>query len=169
MDELLPHRFRPSDLLGTGPGLRPLLSGNLKTRGADARRTGEPEPAGPLAGVDPGLPPEVAELARAALAAAARCHAPYSLCRSGVALRLARDPSPWVVCGGYVESVAYNPSLGPLQSALVALRLLGHRDWTRVEQAVLVEERGARVSQEAVTAATLKAIAPGATLHVVHS
>ncbi|KAL6777496.1 CDD1 [Auxenochlorella protothecoides x Auxenochlorella symbiontica] len=166
LDQLLPHRFRPSDLLGSGPGLRPLLSGNLKAGGPGS--SSDPAPDEALAAVDSSLDPGVLELTQAALAAAARCHAPYSLCRSGVALRLGAELAGPAVSGGYVESVAYNPSLGPLQCALVCMRLRGHADWSRIEEVVLVEDRQASVSQEAVTAATLRAIAPRARLHIVH-
>ena len=64
-----------------------------------------------------------------------------------------------------MENAAYNPSLSPLQVALVALILAGD-DFSAISQVCLVEVRGAVISQKGVTEAVLSTIAPGVTLQV---
>lgn len=60
------------------------------------------------------------EWANAAIQAAKRSHAPYTLAYAGVALHMANGD---VYLGSYAENAAYNPSLPPLQAALNHLRL----------------------------------------------
>lgn len=80
-------------------------------------------------------------LAEAALAAAARSHAPYTDSPAGVALEL-EDGS--VVAGAYIESVAYNPSLDALRAALALARFRG---WpvNRVQRIELAHSSAGRV------------------------
>src|SRR5436853_5633850 len=73
----------------------------------------------PVKEVDLILPKEASDaLVLAALAAARKSYAPYTKAYSGVAIgtRLGRTYK-----GAYIENAAYNPSLPPLQTALVAL------------------------------------------------
>ena len=56
------------------------------------------------------------EAVRQASAQATASYAPYSRCPAGLALITASQD---VYAGPYVESAAYNPSLSPLQSAIV--------------------------------------------------
>ena len=93
-----------------------------------------------------------------------------------------------VVGGGVIESVAYNPTLPPLQVALAALLSRGVRDWGLIEEAVLVEEEGGGTSMTSSTGsevgrrvgaaagkcvycysteAVMRAIAPDASLHTL--
>ncbi|KAI3447119.1 hypothetical protein Pfo_003784 [Paulownia fortunei] len=97
-------------------------------------------------------------LREAALEAANSAHAPYSGCPSGVALM---DCEGKVYRGSYVESAAYNPSLGPVQAALVAYVARGGGvGYERIVAAVLVEKEGAKVRQEATARLLLKAVSP---------
>jgi cytidine deaminase len=98
----------------------------------------------------------------AALAAANRCHAPYTSSFSGVALRTADG---LLRCGSYSECAAYNPSLGPMQAALSALAVAGVA-FAEIEEAVLVEVTGATASQAEVARAVLAAVS-GVTLRVL--
>ncbi|KAL2519384.1 Cytidine deaminase 1 [Abeliophyllum distichum] len=82
-------------------------------------------------------------LRKAALEATNNAHAPYSGCPSGVALM---DSEGKVYRGSYVESAAYNPSLGPVQAALVAYVAGGGGGYESIVAAVLVEKEGAKVS-----------------------
>ena len=112
-----------------------------------------------------------AALAELALAAARTSYAPYSRDRSGVALS-ARYPNGTLATfsGGIIESVAYNPTLPPLQVALAAMLAGGLRDWGRIEAAVLAEPPLPRLTSYAPTTVdTLQSIAPGARLSVVHT
>ncbi|KAL8228581.1 hypothetical protein R6Q59_000028 [Mikania micrantha] len=100
-----------------------------------------------------------------ALAAARESHAPYSGCPSGVALM---DCEGKVYKGSYVESAAYNPSLMPVQAALVAYMVAGNGGYERIVAAVLAEREGVMVRQEATARLMLNHISPKCELRVVH-
>ncbi|CAI0885535.1 Cytidine deaminase [Serratia entomophila] len=93
-------------------------------------------------------------LAQAALAAANQSHAPYSNAHSGVALE-AEDGT--LYAGRYAENAAFNPSLPPLQAALILLNVSGG-DCLKIRRAVLAEPQGAIFSQWDATRATLEAL-----------
>ncbi|KAK7272766.1 hypothetical protein RJT34_29589 [Clitoria ternatea] len=93
----------------------------------------------------------------AALEAANASHAPYSGSPSGVALL---DSFGNVFKGSYVESAAYNPSLGPLQAALVAFVAGCGGGYEEVVAAVLVEKEGAVIKQEHTVRLLLQSISP---------
>ena len=98
------------------------------------------------------------KLAVAALEAANASHAPYSASPSGVAVM---DCEGKVYRGSYIESAAYNPSLGPLQAAIVAYVAGGcGGGYERLVAAVLVEKEGAVVNQEHTARLLLQAISP---------
>lgn len=114
-----------------------------------------------LAIVDERVPGDIAELlARAGR----RAHAPYSRCPAAVVLRLANGQ---LVAGAPIESVAFNPTIGPLQAALVELIALG-RAYADIESAHLAVVAGGLVDQAPGTQALLAAIAPEAPLTVTH-
>ncbi len=92
-------------------------------------------------------------LEQAAIEAASRSHAPYSNACSGVALQTIDGT---IFSGRYAENAAFNPSLPPLQAALIALNMAGYA-LADIHQAVLAENPAARFSQQAATAATLAA------------
>jgi cytidine deaminase len=97
------------------------------------------------------------EAERRALDAARYGYAPYSLAPSGVTI---------VACGGsyagsYIENAAFNPSLPPLQSALVGF-LFGGEDFADITVVVLCEVDGASISQKDTTADVIKLLAPAA-------
>lgn len=92
-------------------------------------------------------------LLQAALDAANASHAPYSLAYSGVALETARA----IYAGRYAENAAFNPSLPPLQAALILLNMSGD-SLHAIRRAALVECRQAPLSQYAATHATLQAL-----------
>ena len=126
---LLPEAFAPRDLgIATDP-----LDGAAVALVLDA------PPADPLVDV--------------ARSSAERAYAPYSGTRAGVALR-ARDGAMYG--GASLESAAYNPSLPPLQDALVALLFAGKR-LDEIEACALVETPGA-ISHRAHAEALLRAL-----------
>ncbi|MGO4743622.1 cytidine deaminase [Serratia quinivorans] len=94
------------------------------------------------------------ELEKAALAAANQSHAPYSNAHSGVALE-AEDGTLYT--GRYAENAAFNPSLPPLQAALVLMNVSGG-DCQKVVRAVLAEPDSAILTQWDATRATLAAL-----------
>ena len=77
------------------------------------------------------------ELVNAATRATEKSYAPYSKCRSGVALKLENGD---IVTGQSAENAAYNPGMTAVESALVNLRLhhLGKAE-SRIVDAVMVE------------------------------
>lgn len=93
----------------------------------------------------------------AALEAANNAHAPYSGCPSAVALM---DCEGKVYRGSYIESAAYNPSLGPVQAALVAYVAGEGGGYEKIVGSVLVEKEGAKVRQEDTARLLLKAVSP---------
>ena len=110
---------------------------------------------------DAGLPAGVAD---ALVAAGARSHAPYSSTPAAVALRCA-DGTTWT--GAVLESVAFNPTIGPLQDALVGLLASGH-ELPDLVSAWIAVPRDALVDHVAATRAALAAAAPGIGLYVTY-
>lgn len=94
-------------------------------------------------------------LVEAALAAANASYAPYSFSYSGVALETANGA---IYSGSYAENAAYNPSMAPLEAALVNLAIRGGAAYSQITGAVLVEELNAKASCVSVTRAVLRAI-----------
>ncbi|MBN3114362.1 cytidine deaminase [Pectobacterium brasiliense] len=86
-------------------------------------------------------------LARRALDAANRSHAPYSKAISGIALETS---SGNIYTGRYAENAAFNPSLPPLQVALNLMNLAGEAPCT-IKHAAVVERRHAVVSHWAIS------------------
>lgn len=99
-------------------------------------------------------------LATLALAAAKRSNAPYTGAFAGVALAT-RDGQRFA--GAVAESAAYNPTLAPMQAALIALHHSGGA-FDQIERAVLVELDDALISQLDAATAILASLAPNATL-----
>jgi cytidine deaminase len=95
------------------------------------------------------------ELAAAALAAANASYAPYSHAYAGVALRT-RDGA--IFRGSLAENAAYNPSMSPLEAAIVSLVITGGKAYADIAEAVLVEVKAAPVSQAGATRAVLASI-----------
>lgn len=136
--EFLPGAFGPTDL-GLKNGMFPVRETALKLS------------------ADEGDP-----LAAAALEAARKSYAPYSKSPAGVALVTTAGR---VFRGSYLENAAFNPSLSPLQVALVGLVLAGE-DFAALSKACLIEVEGATVSQRSVTEAVLRTLVPTARLEV---
>ncbi|HYZ78529.1 MAG TPA: cytidine deaminase [Gaiellaceae bacterium] len=129
LTELLPAAFGPADLDVEATLMSPQDHGLVLDRPSD----------------DP--------LALAALAAANASYAPYSKGYAGVALQ---TQSGAVYAGRYAENAAFNPSVSPLESALVMRVLDGHAD-DAVTRAVLVET-ASKASQEGATRELLRVV-----------
>ena len=104
--------------------------------------------------VDHGYQGEGDALAQAAIAAANQSHAPYSGSHCGIALRTASGAT---VTGRYAENAAFNPSLPPLQAALILLNMQGEA-CENIKAAALAEVENATLDQFAATQATLAAL-----------
>ncbi|MDC9589015.1 cytidine deaminase [Xenorhabdus sp. XENO-10] len=94
------------------------------------------------------------ELVQAGLAAANRSHAPYSQSHSGIALQ---DEQGKIYTGRYAENAAFNPSLPPLQAALIFMNMAGG-NCQSIKRAVLVEGENNHLSQWNATESTLTAL-----------
>lgn len=91
-------------------------------------------------------------LQQAAIQAASRAYAPYSLAFSAVALQVGEQ----IICGKYAENAAFNPTFLPMQSALNYRLFLGLAD-TPVSRIVLAEAQGS-LSSGAMTEALAKSL-----------
>lgn len=85
-----------------------------------------------------------------------RSHAPYTKNLSGVSVKLKTGET---YQGAYAENAAFNPSLPPLQVAIVQL-LLDGKPLESIESAALAEMADGTISHLADTQATLEAINP---------
>jgi cytidine deaminase len=102
-------------------------------------------------------------VADALVAAARHAHAPYSKCPGAIVLELSDGR---LISGASVESVAFNPTVGPLQAALVELLAAG-RPYSDIVSATLGTVLGGAVDYSASTCELLGKIAPDAPLSVV--
>ena len=131
LSSLLPHPFGPLDL-------------NVKH--------------GPLS--QPKIKPQDIEgdPARSARYAAARAYAPYTNSQSGVSIR---SRGGKIYIGSYIENAAFNPSLPPLQVALVSMALAGE-EFSEIAEVVLAEASNNSISQLSATKSLVTAITPRA-------
>lgn len=125
-----------------------------------------PEAFGPAdLGIESGLMAEVKHqfvcddedaLIQQAVEAMNMSHAPYTNNLSGLALELANGR---VFKGAYAENAAFNPSLPPLQVALIQVLLAGET-FDSIKAAALVENSKGEISHLADTQSTLEALNP---------
>jgi cytidine deaminase len=101
-------------------------------------------------------------IAAALVGAGRRGHAPYSGCAAACVLVLADGVT---VPGTVLESVAFNPTIGPVQDALVGLLAAG-RSSGDIAEAWLGVGRDAAIGHEMMARDLLSAAAPGAAVHV---
>lgn len=144
LNVLLPASFGPGDLGVTGA----LLSRQ------DQKMELKP-------GADMGDP----ILTAAAFEAANTSYAPYSKEGSGVAVRL-QDGT--VYTGRYSENAAFNPSLSPFQGALIGM-VADKREFSEIQDVVLVERDGARASQKPATQTLLRSLGSDASFTVAYA
>ena len=98
-----------------------------------------------------------------ALQAAKKAYAPYTKAYSGVALQTTDGQ---VMSGSYLENVAFNPSLPPLQAALVHLIQSGY-EYADIDQVVLAQIKGNIIDQAAATQMLLTSVNQNAKLTTV--
>ena len=91
-----------------------------------------------------------------ALAAANSSYAPYTSDFSGVCIQTTYGD---IYTGSYAENAAYNPSMSPLEAALVLLSMSGD-SYQYIARVVLVEAAASKCSQLEATIDVLAAIAP---------
>src|ERR1051325_393474 len=94
-------------------------------------------------------------LVQAALEAANASYAPYTSSYAGVALKT-RDGA--IFAGRIAENAAFNPSMSPLEQAIVNLVIGGGRTFADIVDAVLVEAADSKASQVDATTDVLATI-----------
>ena len=94
----------------------------------------------------------------AALQAANTSYAPYSLSYAGVALKTS-DGS--IYTGSVAENAAFNPSMSPLEAAIVTLTINGGKKYSDITDAVLVEATASKASQIGATRDVLGTMTKG--------
>lgn len=104
--------------------------------------------------VDHAFAPAGDKLQQAAIRAASQSHAPYSFSYSGVALE---SHSGAIYSGRYAENAAFNPSLPPLQAALILMNM-HHEPLETIRRAALAESAEGTLTQADATRATLAAL-----------
>lgn len=132
----LPDAFGPGDLGFTG-GLMDVKYNNLSL-------------------VNPTSDPVILE----ALNQANKSYAIYTSCFCGVAIQVT-DGS--IYGGSYAENAAYNPSMSPLEAALVTLVMNGS-NFSFISRIVLVEAEGSKESQLSATTAVASSVSPSISL-----
>ena len=104
-----------------------------------------------------------ATIADRLLDAGRRAHAPYSKCPGAVVLAL-RDGQ--MVSGFSIESVAFNPTMGPLQAAMINLIAHGY-EAADIAEAALGTRLGGNVDYSLSVTELLGKIAPTAPLNIL--
>ncbi|HET7436137.1 MAG TPA: cytidine deaminase [Thermoanaerobaculia bacterium] len=127
--QFLPHAFGPSDL-GVAAALMAPQSNGLTLDTNDA-------------------------LLRAALDAANASYSPYARSYAGVALQT-RDGA--IFTGALAENAAFNPSMSPLEAAVVNLVIRGGKSYDDITDAAMVEVENAQASQLDTTQAVLRSM-----------
>lgn len=135
LSALLPQAFGPQDL---GVTTRLMLSQNNNLQMT---------------------PPPVDPFVISAFNAANTSYSPYTADYSGVCL--ATNLGSYV--GAYAENAAYNPSMSPLEAALVLLIMSGD-SYNNINRAILVEANNNKCSQLSATRDVLAAVAENITL-----
>ncbi|MDN3610162.1 cytidine deaminase [Vibrio ostreicida] len=125
-----------------------------------------PDSFGPVTlGMESGLMTEVNHgktcvesdtMINSALEALNKSYAPYSHNLSGVSIKLKNGN---VYQGAYAENAAFNPSLPPLQVAIIQL-LMDSQSFEDIEAVALVEMAQSSISHLATTQSTIEAINP---------
>lgn len=129
---LLPEPFGPQDLG---------LSGNLLTMPDQCR-----------------LVVHGSKLIARAIEAAEASYVPYSQSKSGVAIETFDGT---IYLGSHLENAAFNPSISPLQAALIAL-VADLKAYSEIRAVAFYEHPNAKISQESASRELLKQIAPEA-------
>ncbi|WNJ94961.1 cytidine deaminase [Vibrio ruber] len=95
-------------------------------------------------------------LQQQAVKALNKSYAPYSEALSGVAIELINQQT---YLGAYAENAAFNPSLPPLQVALIQLIMNGYL-FSDIKRVVLAETKNQTVTHQDTTRSVLQKIAP---------
>ena len=185
LHEWLPHRFGPQDLLDddfpllmesrhhglelaedqTGNGSVDILETGIGRPSRQALVSDRVSNSADCSRVLDSSELDSDVLLKAAISAANSSYSPYSNSPSGLSFRTRQGT---VFAGSYVESAAYNPSLPPLQNAIVAMISQGsHYVYSDIQEVILAEIKGAPVQYSGSIKMILEKIAPEASFMTV--
>lgn len=102
------------------------------------------------------------KLTQAAIVAATNSYAPYSTSYAGVSLRM-HDNS--ILSGSYLENVAFNPSVGAMHAALVAVQMHRYK-YAQIEEVALAASDSDKVGHVAITTLLMQSL--GITCQLQH-
>lgn len=158
LGQLLPMRFKPTDLLDSKetPLLLQAQHHQVSFTEESKRQIQAWEDAGET---------KLVEAAFEALKECENAYSPYSGCPAGAAI-LTSDGG--VYAGGYIESAAYNPSMLPLQSAIIDAVIDGMPCYSEMKAAILVEVDGGGVQHRNTMEINVSQIAPQASFYCLH-
>jgi cytidine deaminase len=158
LGQLLPMRFKPADLLqDSNVPLLLLPQDNRVEFTSDAKEQLETWRAqGRM---------DLVEAANEALKECMNAYSPYSKCPSGAAIVTHEGG---IYSGGYIESAAYNPSMVPLQTAIVDAVIDGMPSYSTLKAALLVELKHGAVQHSKSMGVNVSQIAPDAEFKVLH-
>lgn len=152
LGQLLPMRFKPSDLLDNGES--PLL-----LQPQNHNMTFSKESRDQILAWERSGDTLLVEAAYEALKECNTSYSPYSGCPAGASILTAEGG---VYAGGYIESAAYNPSMLPLQSAIIDAVIDGMPCYNEMKAAILVETDGGAVQHRKTMEVNVGQIAPQA-------
>jgi len=155
LGQLLPMRFKPTDLLEDSKA--PLLLLPQENKVEFTKESLEQIQRWKDSGDD-----LLVNAADQALKECINAYSPYSRCPAGAAIVTEEGG---VYSGGYIESAAYNPSMLPLQSAIIDAVIDGMPCYTTMTHAVIVEIDGGAVQHRRTMEINMGQIAPDATLY----
>lgn len=155
LGQLLPMRFKPGDLLDITetPLLLQPQCHKVAFSEESKRQIQQWEHNGEM---------QLVEAAYEALKECKNAYSPYSGCPAGAAILTTEGG---VYAGGYIESAAYNPSMLPLQSAIIDAVIDGMPCYSEMKAAILVEVEGGPVQHRKTMEVNVAQIAPQAQFH----
>lgn len=158
LGQLLPMRFKPTDLL-EDPSTPLLLlpqNNNVEFTAQAKEQIQKWRDSGNTL---------LVQAAEAALEECKNAYCPYSRCPASASIV---TDEGGVYAGGYIESAAYNPSMLPLQSAIIDAVIDGMPCYTKMTAAVLLEIDGGAIQHAGTMRVNVAQIAPQADLFVLH-
>eukprot|EP00889_Picochlorum_renovo_P007751 jgi/Picre1/34781/NNA_002247.t1 len=158
LGQLLPMRFKPTDLLEDPETPLLLLPQNNQVEFS-------PQAEEQIQGWRDSGNTLLVQAAEAALEECRNAYCPYSRCPASASI-VTDDGG--VYAGGYIESAAYNPSMLPLQSAIIDAVIDGMPCYTKMTAAILLETEGGAVQHDRTMRVNVAQISPQADFFVLH-
>ncbi|KAK2946459.1 putative Cytidine deaminase [Blattamonas nauphoetae] len=149
IQEFLPEAFRPVALNIDWKKINPFISTfNNATLDSDISS----------------LPENQKSLVNKTFDAFKKAYSPFQISQTSPSAAGIRLKNGDVFSAGYLENIAFNPSMMPLNAALVAMLTQSHNhDWSQIESCVLLEDPKSKVQQSLCAKSFLCALSQNAT------